>query len=169
MKQTILFILCALTLSACYTERKATKQVGKAAAVYPGVLSRICALTFPVKSSSTTLKEYVQGETVYDTDTVWRDCPSRDGDTVVIRVPCPPQKTRVDTFRMVQIDSIESTAALYAARDSMAKLQNALASQKVATAKAQTKSQINFWWAVIATGIIAAAVVIRCVNPKLIS
>jgi hypothetical protein len=62
------FISCLL-IASCYTERKATKQVANAQAVYPAVVSSACARFYPPQNSTETKTEYVKGDTVRETKT----------------------------------------------------------------------------------------------------
>lgn len=101
-----LFFGCGF--SSCYTPKKAEKQVLKAAAVHPEVVSRIAARLYPPKDS-TVFRDIINFDTLYMpeytiSDTVYSH------DTVVIthRVEIP--KTVVKTLTQTKEVYRENTA-----------------------------------------------------------
>jgi hypothetical protein len=66
---TVLVVFALFTITGCYTERTATRQVVKAQAVYPAVVAGFCAKLYPPTNSTDTKTEYIKGDTVRTVDT----------------------------------------------------------------------------------------------------
>lgn len=116
MRRTIIAAVAFITLSGCYTERKANRQVLKAQAHYPDIVAADCGDWYPPKESTVTKTEYRPGVPVYFRDTVRVDCDSvvRTGKQPLVTVPCPPRSIRVDTFYSVTFRTLENTAKITA-------------------------------------------------------
>lgn len=102
MKKTILLALL-LCLTSCYTQKWASKKIGKVAYEQPIILAQECLSRFPSKDSIHESIEYIQGATVLNYDTVEIKCDTVQLPSKIIRIPCPPSKVRVDTFREEKI------------------------------------------------------------------
>jgi hypothetical protein len=83
------YLLIILLFASCYTEHQATRQISKIAIKQPQVLSRYCAIAFPIlidtHTDTTTIIDTVTLPPVY----IDVDCDSNKG---IVKVPCPPCK-----------------------------------------------------------------------------
>ena len=157
------WLIFLLILTAC----NGTKRVAVVAAKYPADFAKECADRFPVKDSIHTETIYKEGETIYlpgdtmlvDCDTVREQGPERNR---VVRVPCPPIPVRVDTVERMIYIQVENTARIKALE-----LDNARIAAEAGKYKGQAKKRLI--WALIASGLIVAAAVLRFVKPKLMS
>lgn len=178
MVAVALFIVAFI--EGCYTQKKATKQVDRAAVFYPGVLAAKCAERFPntiTKDSSFT--DYVEGgEVVGDTVYQYINCDSlisqekahnSPDKPTYYKVPCPPSRLRVDTFYTTHFLQIEDSVKIYRAnalRDSTATV--ALKWQE-STKKARHSALIGWLCFAGMAVCVIAVIVIRYFFPKIIS
>lgn len=103
MRIAILILLVAIACSGCYTERRATRQVAKAAALQPLVVATVCAQLYPPVDSVVVRDSihYIPGVPIITRDTVEVDCDDAENAGQVVRIPCPPREVRVDTMHIV--------------------------------------------------------------------
>lgn len=76
MKNFIQIVIILILFSSCYTIKTAQKQVIKAHLNYPETTSGFCAETFPVKENVVEKTKFIKGETIVKKDTVTVDCDS---------------------------------------------------------------------------------------------
>lgn len=113
MKNQLFFTLLLL-LTSCQTVKWAEKGIYKRHLKYPWIVESICATQYdPIDSISTTT-DFIEGETKFVHDTITIDCDSvkNVSNTTIIKVPCPPSKSRVDTFYKEKFVSNTNKAAL---------------------------------------------------------
>jgi len=114
LKSILFFFIFGALFSACYTEKRFTRHIGKGAATYPHVLARSCNTMFPPKVETKTETIYKEGKT----DTVFEDI-YIDCDTVtetiykdrIVKVPYAKTIIKHDTVYSTIFQSIESQAA----------------------------------------------------------
>ena len=115
MKNQILSLLILLSLTGCFTQKKAQKQFNKAHFKYPEISAKGCSIFYPIKEKITIDTKYIQGEIDTFIEFVEVDC-----DTVIetkfkeriIQIPCPPRLQRVDTIYKTEYKELENTAKL---------------------------------------------------------
>lgn len=102
-------LVCAMLLTSCLTERRATTQVAKISIAQPQVLSRYCARAFPIMiethTDTTTLIDTVTLPPVY----VEVDCDSNKGK---VKAPCPPGQVVYRDKVIRTLDIRTNTAAV---------------------------------------------------------
>jgi hypothetical protein len=139
MKYTPLFLL--LLLSSCLTERRATTQVSKIQVQQPQVLSRFCAIEYPVRVNTKTDTSTLYDTTYIPGEIVMIDCDSLDG-----KQPCPPPKVVTKTNTITVTKTEENTAAI----DSMARhvkvVQGVADKWQAKYERAQEKIDNRVWW-----------------------
>lgn len=123
MKKIIALLLLISSLTACYTPRRAARQVIKAQTVYPVIVAENCGLWYPPKEFTTTNTKYIRGKDSVIRDTSYVDC-TEPGNIYKkdVAVPCE-QKVRVDTFEKEVIKQVENTAKIEALTDKNNRLQ----------------------------------------------
>jgi hypothetical protein len=126
-----LYITLLLLLAGCYTERMAKRRVARAQAEFPAVVAAGCAAWYPPLVTDSVRVELRTGETIYRYDTVTVDCdtvvktgksPSRPSHSSIVKIPCPPCPTRVDTLVVERTRQVENTARVAALESENAKL-----------------------------------------------
>lgn len=153
------FVLAMLLLqgvSGCYTSKTAQKQVVKAQATHPEIVSGYCGLWYPSKDSVYTKTEYRPGETktLYSTDTIIHN------DTVFI-TKIKTQKS-TDTVFIDKITKVENTAKIYAKDALINAKEQEITELKTAAAKQKGIDGIKNW-----TLVVLAALVIGFVGFKI--
>lgn len=111
----LIVLFMALSVSSCYSPKKATRQVLKAQTYHPEVVAKACADLFPIKETTVTKIVTKEGKTDTVANYVLVDCDSvvkSDGGKLrhQIRIPCPPSLTRVDTVEKDRLVIQENTA-----------------------------------------------------------
>lgn len=112
----IIIITLAMMLVGCYTQKKARRQVVKAQAVHPYVVSSLCGDLYP---PLTLIKDSVihkKGETLIsdtlfmtvDCDTVFNEVSK----TKLVKVPCPHAVLRTDTIFITKERQVVNTAEI---------------------------------------------------------
>lgn len=97
-KQILLFLIMAISLSACMTEKRATKKIAQLGIQYPYAGAQYCANSFPVRVEHTQTIEYREGKR----DTLWQaeyiDCDTVIGQDRIVKVPYPVLVPSRDTL-----------------------------------------------------------------------
>lgn len=127
----LLTVLAIALLASCYTERKASRQVVKAQADYPGLVGGLCSDFYPPIESIKEKIVHLPGEVqIIPGNTVTIDCDTVRGQSIV-RVPCPPSTRQVDTlYRDREIQAVdrgriqELESQVYRYQESYLKAQN---------------------------------------------
>lgn len=142
MKNRILLVLSCALITSCYTSNKAVKQSVNAYVEYPEEVAELHSKWYPVSTSRTVEKEYIQGKDSLIYDTVIVDCEDVVHEVEkIVKVPVIKHSTRVDTFRTSTIDSIENTAKLTSLEKALDKKNQDLVNERLAHAK--TKSELK--------------------------
>lgn len=156
--RNFLLLFAIVSLSGCYTQKKAGNQMVKAHVEYPVLTSFYCNQWYPIRWYDSTRIEYIRGEVDYIHDTVTVDCDTVkvtvDG-TKTVRVPCPPCPVRVDTIVTFREKQGESTAALEHERQKLIACQQGIDDLN----KKATKSRVYL----LITGVLALYTVVRWV------
>lgn len=91
----IIGVIIAVTLFSCSSEKRLVKLFSK----YPDKAAELCASNYPAQ------ERYIKGDTIVTRDTTFLpgdsvECPKR-GDTVTVKVQCPPNKIITKTVMVV--------------------------------------------------------------------
>lgn len=112
-----LALILAISLSSCYTQHRATRQILKAQVHYPAIVADHCATIYPPKVDTFERISYKQGADVLHYDTIKIDCDSViKQDIKIVRVPVVKERVRVDTVQKEVVRTVENTAATKAAQ-----------------------------------------------------
>lgn len=142
MKNRILLVLSCALITSCYTSNKAVKQSVKAYVEYPKEVAELHSKWYPVSTSRTIEKEYIQGKDSLIYDTVIVDCEDVVHEVEkIVKVPVIKHSTRVDTLRTSIIDSIENTAKLENFQRVIDRINQDLVNERLAHTK--TKSELK--------------------------
>lgn len=159
--RNFLLLFAIVSLSGCYTQKKAGNQMVKAHVEYPVLTSFYCNQWYPIRWYDSTRIEYIRGEVDYIHDTVTVDCDSAlkeaksTGNVGKIKVPCPPCPVRVDTIVTYREKQGESTAALEHERQKLIACQQGIDDLN----KKATKRRVYL----LITGVLALYTVVRWV------
>lgn len=156
-----LIILVWIALSSCSTYNRGYRKITKGHLISPKASAYFCAVTYPPVSRVDSFVEYREGEIFYTVDSVMVDCDTVKvkGDTRVIKLPCPPCPHKTDTLYIRTNKTTVNTAELKTAtseRDNY----------KAEATKFKNRANGYFWWAVIASGLIAIWLVIKIISWK---
>lgn len=158
LKSYIALIPAACLLCGCYTARKATKQVVKAQAHHPEVVSELCGRLYPPVTMVKDSIVYKEGSIQYlPSDTIAIDCDTVRSQSVV-RIPCPPCLYRVDSFHHYTERQVENTARLTALQYETRTLQSRYD-------KLSVKNTLLMWWAIAATALLATSIFFKIYKP----
>lgn len=150
VKQIVSYFVFILVLagafSACYTEKRFSKQLSRGVVKFPSTMSNTCASLYPPKVE--TIKELIYKEGKIDT--IWEDI-YLDCDTItevawkdrIVKVEVPKIIKRVDTFIDHQYHSVENTALVNSLKIESDSLKSELSIAKINHSKA--KEQKNIW------------------------
>lgn len=114
LKSILFFIVFAMLFSACYTENRFARHIGRGAVKYPNVLARSCNVMFPPKVETKIETIYKQGKTDTLYEDIYIDC-----DTItetiykdrIVKVPYVKTIIKNDTIYSTTFQSVESQAA----------------------------------------------------------
>lgn len=110
--RVFIFIIAAMFLSGCYSEKKAKNQFAKAAIAYPEIPAQYCAITYPPRDS------LIKGKDSIRVDTLWGEGQTiidtvRSLDTIrITKVIQLPGKIITKTIRTTDTMRIENTAKI---------------------------------------------------------
>lgn len=115
MKKILIFLAVVLvSLTACNTEKRASRRMSNLADGHPTVATSFCATRYPVKVETTHTIEFREGKT----DTLWQaeyiDCDTVIGETRIVKVPYPVQICSKDTIIERTTEVQENTAKIEA-------------------------------------------------------
>jgi hypothetical protein len=142
-------LLIVLLLSACYSSKKAEKQVGKALLYYPEVVAKIARNAFPCKSGKI--------DTITKEKMLMVDCP--ESDSIIVYVNDFGYKTIHDTIRIkktvkvpVKVQDImmytyiEDSAKIKILQDQIYRLTN---NENILTYRLTHKNRVIKWLIII--------------------
>ncbi len=149
----------AIALTGCYTQRTAQRQVTKAQAHHPAVVAALCGNFYPPVTLVKDSLVYKAGSTQYlPGDTVMVDCDTVKNSTSVVKLSCPPQLYRVDTFHHYSERQVENKGKIAALEDAYTSLQSNYD-------KLSVKSRFAMWWAIAATLLLVITILFRIYKP----
>ena len=133
-------IIFAALFSACYTEQRFTRHIGKGAVRYPHVLARSCNTMYPPKTETKTEIIYKEGKN----DTIYEDL-YIDCDTIsetiykdrIVKVPYVKTIIQRDTLYKSITESVESQAAAAICKHEKDSITNDLNAANIQTEKTQ--------------------------------
>ena len=156
--------------SACYTEKKFSKQLSKGVVRYPNTMSNTCASLYPNKVE--TIKELIYKEG--SVDTIWEDL-YLDCDTItevvwkdrIVKVQVPKIIKKVDTLIDHQYHSVENTALVTSLKLKSDSLLSQVVSSQMDANEAQSRSKLYFWIVIILISYLGIKTILRLAFPQL--
>ncbi len=156
-------LILLVFLTACQTLKQDQKRVNKIHNRHPELIQSICTTIYQPKDSIHETIEYIQGATIISYDTITIDC-----DTVkpgkITKIPCPPSKTRVDTFYKDKFEVVVNKAKvdlLTKSNDSLAKVYQDSRNKEVQLEAKINKKNKTILYLSIILGIIAIIIGIK--------
>lgn len=123
MMKHLPILLIILSLTSCYTSKKATKDIVKAQTSYPSVVAKACLSYYPTKDSIAYVEKFLPGKTDTVENYIDVECPPSLLDTVkvpyIVRAKCPPSIIRVDTVVNETFNYYEDTRKITVFIDSL--------------------------------------------------
>jgi ribosome-binding factor A len=167
----VLFIIGLIGLfSACYTEKRFSRQLSKGVVAYPSVMSNACASLYPNKIE--TIKEitYREGKV----DTIWEDL-YLDCDTItevvwkdrIVKVQVPKIIKKVDTIIDHQYHSVENTALVTSVKLKNDSLISQVYLSKMDASESQSKYKLFLWIAISLISYLGIKTILRLAYPQL--
>jgi hypothetical protein len=167
----VLFIIGLIGLfSACYTEKRFSRQLSKGVVAYPSVMSNACASLYPNKIE--TIKEitYREGKV----DTVWEDI-YLDCDTVtevvwkdrIVKVEVPKKIKQVDTIVDYQYHVVENTALVTSIKLKNDSLISQVHLSKMDAGESKSKYKLFLWITIALIFYLGVKTILRLSFPQL--
>jgi ribosome-binding factor A len=167
----VLFIIGLIGLfSACYTEKRFSRQLSKGVVAYPSVMSNACASLYPNKIE--TIKEitYREGKV----DTIWEDL-YLDCDTItevvwkdrIVKVQVPKIIKKVDTIIDHQYHSVENTALVTSVKLKNDSLISQVYLSKMDASESQSKYKLFLWITIALISYLGIKTILRLAYPQL--
>lgn len=166
--RNIFLLFAIVSLSGCYTQKKAGNQMVKAHVEYPVLTSFYCNQWYPIRWYDSTVIKYIKGDTEYiPSDPIYVNCDSvvkaalndKTIDPTKTKVQPPPNTKQVDTVSKVSDKQGESTAALQAEKYKVKQCVEEM--QKVVNAATEEAAKLKTW--LLITGVLAAYTAARWV------
>lgn len=159
MKYSI-YIITALVLASCQTERAAVKKILKLHAVHPAATAEACAGLYPpleYTRDSIVYKPGALSELVY----VYADCDTvTDKRAGKLKIPCPPVRV-ADTIFLYKEKQVVNRAEVE-------KLKEQINTCNIANAQTMKERQILFWTTIVLGVLILFGLLRRLWRLKLI-
>lgn len=143
MLKVFRLLVAVLLLGGCYTQFKATKQVGKALAHYPQIVAKIALDSFPC--------DVIRIDTViYEIDTIVESYPIENFTTILDTVLITKKVYVKLPYKTIYITKVvESTAKLVIINVRLDSAQNAICelqkSNDELTGKVERKNKVIYW------------------------
>jgi len=166
----LFIIILSGLFSACYTEKRFSRQLSKGVVVYPSVMSNTCASLYPSKVE--TIKELIYKEGKIDT--IWEDL-YLDCDTItevvwkdrVVKVQVPKIIKKVDTIIDHQYHSVENTALVTSLKLKNDSLISQVVSSQMDANELEEKYKLFLWITIALISYLGVKTILRLSFPQL--